>query len=74
MIIEREMVSLSSKAQIGWELLMNVLTFKNDTVSVGDVFASSWGYEQTNVTDLKYTVLGACFTVYYVLIYQTKSP
>ena len=29
---------------------MNVLTFKNDTVSVGDVFVSSWGYEQTNVT------------------------
>lgn len=44
------MVSLSSKAQIGRELLMNVLTFKNYTVSVGDVFASYWGYEQTNVT------------------------
>lgn len=29
---------------------MNVLTFKNYTVSVGDVFASYWGYEQTNVT------------------------
>lgn len=29
---------------------MKVLTFKNDTVSVGDVFVSSWGYEQTNVT------------------------
>ncbi|MCV5331283.1 hypothetical protein OFC87_24075, partial [Escherichia coli] len=29
---------------------MKVLTFKNDTVSVGDIFVSSWGYEQTNVT------------------------
>lgn len=29
---------------------MNVLIFKNDTVSIGDVFASSWGYEQTNVS------------------------
>lgn len=29
---------------------MKVLTFKNDTVSVGDVFVSSRGYEQTNVT------------------------
>ncbi|HAV2297637.1 TPA: hypothetical protein JHK52_004060 [Citrobacter koseri] len=29
---------------------MKVLAFKNDTVSVGDVFASSWGYEQTNVS------------------------
>lgn len=28
---------------------MNTLTFNNGTVSVGDVFASSWGYEQTNV-------------------------
>ncbi len=29
---------------------MKVLTFKNDTISVGDIFVSSWGYEQTNVT------------------------
>ena len=29
---------------------MKVLTFKNETVSVGDAFVSSWGYEQTNVT------------------------
>lgn len=28
---------------------MNKLEFRNGTVSVGDVFASSWGYEQTNV-------------------------
>lgn len=28
---------------------MKTLTFKNGTVSVGDIFASSWGYEQTNV-------------------------
>ncbi len=28
---------------------MNVLVFKNGNVSIGDVFASSWGYEQTNV-------------------------
>ncbi|EDJ7683689.1 hypothetical protein CH200_21630 [Salmonella enterica subsp. enterica serovar Kentucky] len=28
---------------------MTVLVFNNGTVSVGDVFASSWGYEQTNV-------------------------
>ena len=25
------------------------LHFRNGTVAVGDVFASSWGYEQTNV-------------------------
>ena len=35
---------------------MKVLTFKNDTVSVGDVFVSSWGYEQTNVTFFPFTV------------------
>lgn len=29
---------------------MGVLTFKNDIVSVGDVFVSKWGYEQTNVS------------------------
>lgn len=29
---------------------MTALLFKNGSVSVGDVFASSWGYEQTNVT------------------------
>lgn len=29
---------------------MTALFFKNGSVSVGDVFASSWGYEQTNVT------------------------
>ncbi|EGK1133436.1 hypothetical protein ION14_004512 [Salmonella enterica] len=29
---------------------METLTFNNGTVSVGDVFVSSWGYEQTNVT------------------------
>ncbi|HFW0262113.1 TPA: hypothetical protein ACIAR3_004285 [Salmonella enterica subsp. enterica serovar Waycross] len=29
---------------------MNVLKFKNGTVSVGDIFVSSWGYEQTNVS------------------------
>ena len=28
---------------------MKTLTFNNGTVSVGDVFVSSWGYEQTNV-------------------------
>ncbi|EDW8942662.1 hypothetical protein A4O59_004289 [Salmonella enterica subsp. enterica] len=28
---------------------MEALTFKNGTISVGDIFASSWGYEQTNV-------------------------
>jgi len=28
---------------------MTELVFKNANVSVGDVFASSWGYEQTNV-------------------------
>ena len=28
---------------------MKKLEFRNGTVSVGDVFASSWGYEQTNV-------------------------
>ncbi|EGU1162738.1 hypothetical protein IS582_003748 [Salmonella enterica] len=28
---------------------MEALTFNNGTVSVGDVFVSSWGYEQTNV-------------------------
>ncbi|EHV76870.1 hypothetical protein ECDEC7A_3317 [Escherichia coli DEC7A] len=28
---------------------METLTFNNGTVSVGDVFVSSWGYEQTNV-------------------------
>jgi len=28
---------------------MTVLVFKNGNVSVGDVFASSWGYEQTNI-------------------------
>lgn len=28
---------------------MTVSVFKNGNVSVGDVFASSWGYEQTNV-------------------------
>ncbi|ELL2730813.1 hypothetical protein Q6M75_004361 [Salmonella enterica] len=27
---------------------MKTLTFNNGTVSVGDVFVSSWGYEQTN--------------------------
>ncbi len=47
---ERETGSLSSRAQAGRELKMKVLTFKNDTVSVGDIFVSSWGYEQTNVT------------------------
>lgn len=26
------------------------LVFRNSTVAVEDVFASSWGYEQTNVT------------------------
>lgn len=26
-----------------------MLTFKNGTVCVGDIFVSSWGYEQTNV-------------------------
>lgn len=25
------------------------LTFRNGSVSIGDVFVSSWGYEQTNV-------------------------
>lgn len=29
---------------------MNVLKFKNGTVSVGDIFVSSWGYEQANVS------------------------
>ncbi|HCB5058448.1 TPA: hypothetical protein M0F96_004014 [Salmonella enterica subsp. enterica serovar Paratyphi C] len=29
---------------------MNVLKFKNGTVSVGDIFVASWGYEQTNVS------------------------
>ncbi|MEC5509953.1 hypothetical protein P9911_029570 [Klebsiella oxytoca] len=28
---------------------MNKLEFRNGTVSVGDVFVSSWGYEQTNI-------------------------
>lgn len=28
---------------------MTVLVFINGNVSVGDVFASSWGYEKTNV-------------------------
>ncbi|EEV7910577.1 hypothetical protein [Escherichia coli] len=28
---------------------MSVLNFRNGTVSVGDVFVSSWGDEQTNV-------------------------
>ncbi|AUP42648.1 hypothetical protein [Escherichia coli] len=28
---------------------VETLTFNNGTVSVGDVFVSSWGYEQTNV-------------------------
>lgn len=26
------------------------LSFPNGTVTIGDVFAASWGYEQTNVT------------------------
>lgn len=29
---------------------MEVLFFDNDTVSVGDEFTLSWGYEQINVT------------------------
>jgi hypothetical protein len=28
---------------------MKILIFKNGTVAADDVFASSWGYEQTNV-------------------------
>lgn len=28
---------------------MDTLTFKNGSVTIGDIFASSWGYEQTNV-------------------------
>lgn len=28
---------------------MDKLTFRNGSVSVGDIFASAWGYEQTNV-------------------------
>ncbi|MBS9434873.1 hypothetical protein [Photorhabdus hainanensis] len=28
---------------------MHILVFRNGTVSVGDVFCSSYGYEQTNV-------------------------
>ncbi|HCD6897471.1 TPA: hypothetical protein NDW55_004925 [Klebsiella pneumoniae] len=29
---------------------MSSLQFANGSVSVGDIFASSWGYEQTNVS------------------------
>ncbi|WP_434523838.1 hypothetical protein [Photorhabdus asymbiotica] len=29
---------------------MHTLVFHNGTVSVGDIFRSFWGYEQTNVT------------------------
>lgn len=29
---------------------MSSLQFSNGSVSVGDIFASSWGYEQTNVS------------------------
>lgn len=29
---------------------VSTLKFDNGEVSVGDVFASSWGYEQTNVS------------------------
>ncbi|AXF77982.1 hypothetical protein AV903_21425 [Erwinia tracheiphila] len=38
-----------SRSPNGREIYMTVLVFKNGNVSVGDVFASSWGYEQTNV-------------------------
>lgn len=36
---------------IGWSLKMTIskLVFCNGSVSVNDVFVSSWGYEQTNV-------------------------
>lgn len=35
----------------GQELNITIakLTFRNGSISVGDVFVSSWGYEQTNV-------------------------
>ena len=41
--------SPTTKAAQRQEIKMKTLTFNNGTVSVGDVFVSSWGYEQTNV-------------------------
>lgn len=43
-------VTIVSSSAVAVKPLCHTLTFKNDTVSVGDVFVSSWGYEQTNVT------------------------
>ncbi|ECJ2934365.1 hypothetical protein FN906_23505 [Salmonella enterica subsp. enterica] len=42
-------VTIVSPSTAAVKPLHHSLTFKNGTVSVGDVFVSSWGYEQTNV-------------------------
>lgn len=53
---------------------MKTLTFKNGTVSVGDIFVSAWGYEQTNIDFYQVISVHGTTTVVVRKIHNKSQP